>query len=201
LRIANCSAREQTDRGKIVLPSEFNRGNPPASLYERPTEDGGSEFTLEGAHWMDKFFKRMPIVDITAINIGLLWNTRDVRVTPIRRPLGRLRSAFYLAKESDLINDSHIPTFRLPRDSDARVGFLDVPDFEKLRDAMLAQLQPTVTFLYYSGFRSGAAAKIAWDVVSKDKDELNVSGKIMKNKKAIIIPLAGPLSIIRGRSL
>jgi hypothetical protein len=63
------SARGQTDRGEIVLPSKVNRENPPASLYERATEDGGSEFTFAGADLMDKFFKRMSIVDITAIKI------------------------------------------------------------------------------------------------------------------------------------
>jgi integrase len=148
---------------------------------------------------MDKYFKRMSIIDMTATKIKgyIEYARREGYAGPtIRRQLGRLRKAFNLAKAHDLINDSHIPTFSLPKDSAAREGFLDVPDFMKLRDAMPEHLQPAVTFLYYTGFRSGAAAKITWDMVSKDNTEIHVSSKITKNKKAIIIPLVGPLTPI-----
>jgi hypothetical protein len=104
---------------------------------------------------MDKFFKRMSIVDITAMKVkAYVEHARRAGYADptIRRQLGRLRSAFYLAKENDLINDGHTPTFKLPRDSDPCEGFLDVPDFEKLRDAMPEHLQSAVTFLFTAGF-------------------------------------------------
>ena len=114
----------------------------------------------------------------------------------IRRQLGNLRSAFTQAKALDLITDSHIPTFVLPADSKPRKGFLDLPEFNTLRDAMPEKLRPTLTFLYFSGCRSGAAKKITWTMIDKDCSEVTLPREIIKNDEPLTIPLAGPLEEI-----
>ena len=68
--------------------------------------------------------------------------------------------------------------------------------FNTLREAMPAKLRPTLTFLYFSGRRSGAAKKITWAMVDKDYSEIVVPGEIVKNEEALTIPLVGPLEEI-----
>jgi integrase len=118
----------------------------------------------------------------------------------IRRQLGRLRSAFSHAKALDLVADNHIPTFALPKDSKPRTGFLDLPDFITLRQNFPEHLRSTLTFLYYSGCRTGAAKKITWAMVSKDCTEIELPAEIVKNKESLTIPLQDRLKKSLSRS-
>jgi integrase len=65
-------------------------------------------------------------------------------------------------------------------------------DFATLRDAMPEHLRPTVTFLYYTGCRTGAASKITWEMVSKDCTEIDACGD-HEERWPLILPLVGPL--------
>jgi integrase len=207
-------ARGHVARGERLMPSEvarmrfenliellmdYYREQKPASIYKRYTEDGGTEEVFAGLDKMTTFFKHMPVTDITATKLQeyTKWRRKegDADAT-IRRQLGRLRSAFHRAQELDLLTDNHIPTFSLPKDSDARTGFMDIEDFLKFRQEIPEPLRLTVTFLYFTGCRSGAAAKITWQMVSKDCTEIEMSGKIMKSGKPHTIPLVGPLAEI-----
>ncbi|HXM92264.1 MAG TPA: tyrosine-type recombinase/integrase [Candidatus Dormibacteraeota bacterium] len=206
-------ARGHLSRGERLMPSEvarlrfenliellmdYYREKKPASMYTRRTESGTEE-TFAGLDKLQQFFKQMPVTEITAMKLQeyTKWRRKegDADAT-IRRQLGRLRSAFRRAKELDLLTDNHIPTFSLPKDSDARTGFMDIEDFLKFRQEMPERLRLTVTFLYYTGCRGGAAAKITWAMVSKDCTEIEMSGKIMKSGKPHTIPLVGPLAEI-----
>jgi integrase len=207
-------ARGQVERGDRLLPSEvsrlryedlvhilidYYREKKPGSIYTRQSENGGTEETFAGKDKLDTFFKRTPITEITAVKIQayIKWRRKegDADATT-RRQLGHLRSAFHRAKALDLLTDNHIPTFVLPSDSKPRKGFIDLDDFATLRDALPEHLRPTVTFLYYSGCRSGAAAKITWSMVSKDCSEIELPAEIMKNDEPLILPLVGPLEQI-----
>jgi integrase len=61
---------------------------------------------------------------------------------------------------------------------------------------MPAKLRPTLTFLYFSGCRSGAAKKITWAMIDKDCSEITLPREIIKNDEPLTIPLAGPLEEI-----
>jgi integrase len=208
------AARNLVSEGNRVLPSEasklkyedlkqilmdYYREQFPASVYIRKDQNGKPEETFLGADKLDHFFKNMSITQITAMKLQefIKWRRRegDADAT-IRRQLGRLRSAFNRAKELDLITDNLIPSFRLPKDSEPREGFLEIEDFNKLRDALPEHLRPAVTFLYYSGQRIGAAKKITWAMVSRNNDEIMMPGRINKNRKPHVVPLVGPLSEI-----
>jgi len=207
-------ARNLVSEGNRVLPSEasklkyedlkhvlmdYYREQFPASIYIRKDENDKPEETFLGADKLDHFFKNMSIAQITAMKLQefIKWRRRegDADAT-IRRQLGRLRSAFNRAKELDLITDNLIPSFRLPKDSEPREGFLEIEDFNKLREALPEHLRPAVTFLYYSGQRIGAAKKITWAMVSRNNDEIMTPGRINKNRKPQVVPLVGPLSEI-----
>ena len=53
-----------------------------------------------------------------------------------------------------------------------------------------------MTFLYYTGCRSGAAKKITWTMVSKDCGEIEIAAEITKTQEPLTIPLVGPLEEI-----
>jgi len=200
-------ARRATTEGVRLLPSEvsriryedlstilldYYREHKPRSIIKRYTGDidsAGNKLTEEvfaGADKLDKFFKRMPITEITALKIKdyVKWHRKEGDADPtIRRQLGNLRSAFTQAKALDLITDSHIPTFVLPADSKPRKGFLDLPEFSTLRDAVPEKFRPALTFLYFSGCRSGAAKKITWTMIDKDCSENYTSSRDHKERR------------------
>ena len=184
---------------------DYYREHKPRSIIKRCTGDtdsAGNKLTEEvfaGADKLAKFFKRMPNTEITATQIKeyMEWRRKEGDADPtIRRQLGNLRSAFTQAKALDLITDSHIPTFVLPADSRPRKGFFDLPEFNTPRDAMPEKLRPKLTFLYFSGCRSGAAKKITWTMIDKDCSEITLPREIIKNDEPLTIPLAGPLEEI-----
>ena len=123
----------------------------------------------------------MPITEIRADKIQeyIKWRRKegDADATT-RRQLGHLRFAFNRAWKLERINRNDIPPFELPDDSKPRKGFLDPGDFATLREAMPEHLQPTVTFLYYTGCRTGAASKITWEMVSRDCTEIELPAEI-----------------------
>ena len=50
-----------------------------------------------------------------------------------------------------------------------------------------------MTFLYYTGCRTGATSRITSEMVSKDCTEIELPAEIMKNDEPLLLPLVGPL--------
>jgi hypothetical protein len=80
-------------------------------------------------------------------------------------------------------------------------GFLTQEKYEAIRNEMPENLRPLLQFLYVTGFRSGAAKLITWNMVAWEKrgnkkvaTELRIPEGFMKNKDPWSIPLVGPLA-------
>jgi integrase len=185
------------DLKRLLL--EYYRAERPASLYVRQNEQGVKEQVFRGMDKLDEYFKRLPVTEIRVQKIKgyIQWRRRegDADAT-IRRQLGHLRLAFNRALKDELINRNDVPPFELPKDSKPRSGFLDVDGFKVLRNALPENLRDAVTFLYYTGCRSGAAKQITWKMVSQDCTEIELDAAIMKNDEPVTIPLVGPLEEI-----
>ena len=208
------AARKPIEQGNRLLPSEvgrvryedliqllmdYYRDQRPASLYPRKTEDGGTEQTFGGKDEMDKFFRRLPVTQITSLKIQeyIKWQRGNgVSGPTIRRQLNRLRSAFNLAKQHDLLTDNNIPSFVLPKDSEPRQGFLEMENFEEFLKKFPENIKPTVEFYYYTGARTNSIKLITWAMVSAKCDEITVPAAIIKNNTNWEIPLVGPLEPI-----
>lgn len=204
-------ARNAVEQGNRTLPSdvaklkyedlrellmEHYREEFPASIYTRKNDEGDAEQTFLGADKLDSFFKNSPVNRITTEKLRQYrdWRRRegDADAT-IRRQLGRLRTAFNLAEAQSKLTRNVIPYFPLPRDSAPREGFIDFENFEKLLKALPAHLRLGVEFLYYSGSRVGAAKQITWSMVSADNTEIQMPGRIIKNRRPHVVNLVGPL--------
>jgi integrase len=172
--------------------------NHPASLYTRQNDEGKDEVTFGGADDMDKFFKRLPISLITTAKIRefIQYQREQGYADPtIRKQLGRLRSAFNLAKAE--YNLKHVPHFPMPKDSEARQGFLDQKNFGAFLAKFPEHIKPTIEFYYYTGARTGAVKAITWAMVNEDADgDINISvpATALKQKENWEFPLVGPLA-------
>jgi integrase len=183
-----------------LLIEEWREGKV-AMLYTRNIKDKdgkvvGTQETFGGKDDLDKFFKRMTIMEIDALKIkDFIKRQRGQGYSnpTIRKQLGALRAAFAAAKNVELITDNNIPVFNMPEDSKPREGFMDQSEFDKFLAAFPENLQPTIQFLYYSGCRSGAAAQITWGMVDSGCTEIHAPGRIIKNDKDWVMPLVGPL--------
>jgi hypothetical protein len=65
---------------------------------------------------------------------------------------------FKLAEQEHRV--SIVPHFPMHKESEARQGFLERPDFEKLRAEMPERLHPALTFCYETGGRIGAMKQV-----------------------------------------
>ena len=206
--------RRRVSEGEKVLPNEvarlkyetlieflmdYYRDHYPASLRARKAEDGGTEETFDGKDNLDQFFGDMSVNEITALKIQEYirkYSKMGYKGATIRRQLSRLQSAFERARDLDLITAAHIPSFRLPKDSDPREGFLDLEDFQTLLDAMPEYLRLTVLYIYFTGSRMGEVKQITWGMVSRDCEEIHIPKRITKTKDGRTVPLVGPLEKI-----
>jgi integrase len=149
---------------------------------------------VSGLDHLDKFFKGMPI---TRISSDVLRDYIEHRRkqgaadATIRRNLVILRSMLNLARKEGKLRLVDIPHFPMPRDSKPRGGFIEPNVFSALLAKLPKNLQPLITFIYYTGCRKGAALKITWDMVSKDCSEIMLPGEITKSGEALTLPLVG----------
>jgi hypothetical protein len=75
----------------------------------------------------------------------------------VNRNLAMLRRMFRLAQREGKV--STIPYFPMEQESEPRDGFLERPEFEKLRAEMPENLHPSLLLAYEVGCRTGAIKK------------------------------------------
>jgi len=104
--------------------------------------------------------------------------------------IGRMLS---LAVDSDPPKLSHKPKFPMLEGEKVREGFLTHGSFLLLLANLPDHLKPLVEFLYYSGWRKGAARNLEWKDVDLEGKTARLKIASSKNKEPWIVPLAGRL--------
>ncbi len=143
---------------------------------------------------LDDYFKGMRVVAITEHMLRKFKAERvenGVAGPTCNRSLAYLRRMFKLAQQQGKV--SNVPYFPMQRESEPREGFVERPDFERLRAEMPEHLHPALTFCYETGCRTGAAVKIIWPWVNLATREVNLPPGIVKNRKPLIVPLSDEL--------
>ena len=108
------------------------------------------------------------------------------------RNLAMLRRMFKLAEREGKV--SNVPYFPMQKESEPREGFLERPEFEKLRAEMPEHLHPALTLCYETGCRTGAMEKVIWPWVNLGEQEIIFPSGILKNRKPLIAPLSDELT-------
>jgi integrase len=80
---------------------------------------------------------------------------QDASVATVNRKVATLRRMFSLAIENGKL--CRKPVFKMLGGERVRQGFVEHGDFLRLLDCLPQHLRPFVEFLYYSGWRKGAA--------------------------------------------
>jgi integrase len=144
---------------------------------------------------LDEFFAGMNVQAITTDTIRMFVAKRKdedgVEGPTCNRNLAALRRMFKLAQREGKVSST--PYFPMQQESEPREGFVERPEFEKLRQAMPAGLHPALTFCYETGCRTGAMKKIVWQWMNLAKREMNLPAGIIKNRKALALPLSTEL--------
>ncbi len=102
----------------------------------------------------------------------------------INRELAQLRRGLRLAVNLGLLTVR--PTFSLLREGRPRAGFLEMDQFDSACRQMAPDLRPLVTFLYWTGWRSGEALALQWRMVDRKAGVIRIEES--KNDEARTIP-------------
>jgi integrase len=159
----------------------------------------GEEVLISGRRGLlkplDDFFGGMNVRNITTDLIREFKAKRmgegGVLGPTVNRNLAMLRRMFRLAQREGKL--SVVPYFPMEQESEPREGFLERPEFEKLRAEMPESLHPTLLFAYEVGCRTGAIKKVVWPWVNLDRKEICFPPGVLKNKKPLIAPLSDEL--------
>jgi integrase len=155
--------------------------------------------TVAGLLHVNQFFKGRTAAYITTDLIREFIKKRKAdgaENSTINRNLALLRRMLVLAhREGKIPEVPHVPMLK---ESDAREGFLYPEEFEKLRSAMPKNLQPLITYLYFTGCRIGAAKAVDWSQIVFDGDKVEVRLKVsqVKNRKPLLLPLPDDLAVM-----
>lgn len=115
--------------------------------------------------------------------------------TTVNRELQYLGQSLRLARRKKLISDlPHIEKFR---EDNARQGFFERDDFERLVSFLPDDLQDFVRFAYYSGWRKGEIAQLEWRDI--EGDVIRLRPESSKTKDGRVLVLVGELANIIER--
>ncbi len=117
-------------------------------------------------------------------------------VATVNREVAILRRMFSVAVESGKL--SRKPVFKMLKGEKVREGFVEHGDFLKLLGYLPTHLKPFVEFLYYSGWRKGAAKNLQWSEVDMEGRTVRVKMEDSEKPKPWVLPLEDRLwEIIR----
>ena len=106
----------------------------------------------------------------------------------INREVAILRRAFRLAYEAGTV--LHRPSIPMLKESNTRTGFFERADFEAVRAEMPEHLRPFVTFLYFTGWRTGEVMPLQWAQVDRGAEVVRLEPGSTKNGKGRELPYA-----------
>ena len=158
---------------------------------------------LNNVAHLRKFFGLDRAVDISLDRIRTYQALRleqETSVATVNREVGTLRRMFTLAIESGDLTRK--PVFKMLKGEKTRQGFVEHGDFLKLLGHLPAHLRPFVEFLYYSGWRKGAAKNLQWSEVNMEGRtiRLEIEMEDLEKPKPLGLPLHGRLwEIIKER--
>lgn len=112
----------------------------------------------------------------------------------LNRELTLLRRAFRLGVDNSKITLAHVPKFKdlFLKENNARQGFFEYGDYQKLRDALPADEQAVFVAGYWTLMRYTALVNFEWDWVNLDANTIRVPPGVIKNDDPVTISTGGP---------
>jgi len=115
------------------------------------------------------------------------WQRDDVADATINRRLTSLKSAYYLALESDPPKVSRVPTIPRLDEHNVREGFFEKGEFYAVLAALPADgLRDFVEWAYWTGMRKGESAKLTWAAFDRETWMLTLAARDAKSRQAAV---------------
>jgi integrase len=111
----------------------------------------------------------------------------------INRELAIIRRAFTLAMREDPPLVRRAPHFPKLEEDNARQGFLEPEQYEKLLEELPLRLKALYVCASHAGARKGELRKIRWEQVDFDAATIRLSAGQTKGKRARTIPIYGDM--------
>jgi integrase len=143
---------------------------------------------------LEPFFGDMRAIEISTAKVEEYKQQRKRKGASnasINRELALLRRAFRIATEAGHLNTA--PKFRMLEENNARGGFFEQEDFQRVRVALPEYLKLPISFLYLSGWRVDEMRKLRWSDVDLEAASILLPKERSKNKQARTLALAGEL--------
>jgi integrase len=103
----------------------------------------------------------------------------------INREIGGLKQALNLARKHGRL--TRVPYFPMMREGNARQGFFEHSDFEKVLAELPDPINDIARFAYFSGWRRGEIIPPRWDAVDRTAREVRL--RTSKNGQGRVLPL------------
>ena len=160
-------------------------------------EDENGESYIWGLNHTDYYFRNRLVRTIKTDTLYKFIEKKQadgLANATINRCLALLKRAMNIARRDGKL--ASIPFFPMLKEDNVRTGFVNRPDFIKLRDTMPEHLRPLLTFLYFTGCRVGAALSIRRSQIEFEDGRalLRLERNQVKNEEPILLPLPVELS-------
>ncbi len=136
-------------------------------------------------------------VDITGEAVDRYIESRlsqGARPATVNRETALLAQCFKLAVESDPPRLSHAPKIRkLSEKGNARQGFFERADFERVVAGLPEDLRGFARFGYSSGWRKGEIAALRWSDLDRHENIIHLRPENSKNGEGRLLTLEGEL--------
>ncbi len=120
---------------------------------------------------------------------------KGIKRATINRETQYLMQALKLAAEKKLL--ARVPTVKKYTENNARQGFFEVDDFERVVVLLPEDIQDFVHFAYHSGWRRGEIAQLEWRDV--EDEVIRLRPEISKTREGRVLGLIGEIGDIITR--
>jgi integrase len=146
-------------------------------------------------HLRDYFGKlRVDRVTSSTIAAYIVYSkARGLAPATINNHLAALRHAFNLGLRSTPPKVARVPYFPLLRVNNARQGFFEMAEYEKLFRELPVDLRPVLCFGFYTGCRRSEVLGLHWMQVDLERAQIRLERGSTRNDEPRTIPLAQQL--------
>jgi integrase len=138
---------------------------------------------------LDETFARALALDITTDRLTTYALAREEeRAYPatVKYELAALRRGFRLAVRAGWLNT--VPAFPTIKVQNARVGFFEKAEFERVLASLPEEVRPLVEFLYFTGWRKGEVLGLEWRSVDFAAGTICLEVGTTKNGRGRLLP-------------
>jgi integrase len=165
-------------------------------LYEEQRPRSYKDFAVPVAKALLDYWKHYKVEQVTTARLQEYRAKRKAKgraVATINREMAFLRLAFRNGAKTTPPKVAVLPYFPMEAEDNARQGFLEPRDYERLRDAMPEDIRGLFIIAYHVGNRKGELLKLRWNQVDLEGGFIRFEPSQTKSKRAREVPIYGEM--------